>query len=668
MHVHVMWKNAILTGTAPQKNAIRPTRDDCNEVPPIPQVWESPPRWEPRHMDTVSLGEKQEGGDANLPDLCPLPDASHQTTSPLVKTELPDDDKDDENKGKRDTGDGTDAGGDLCSPAFSSAASSPSSFSSLTTASKRRSKAVARASAVWNSLSRLSTPRTPASSAMASPSPSSSLSSSTSRRSCSASFYAARSGGGQGGSGEGKTTGMNEGEEGEEEELESVATQSPAPKGKMGGRGIREDTGVRTLRLVEEQEINPSEVESALDAVNVAAVYMGFQKGKEEGKEGRGEAGVVFPIEIAEGITSALQRLDDGGVINEVTDFCLNVAALEPPRSRTYMPAAFFSDVLEATPEEEGGGFKREGDIFRHCICRMEEVKNCAKNEREDGIAFREAVESVEKRALEYKEEIENREMHYAEQVEAKAEEVEENTKLLHKERVVFRSMVEEDFQFDENLREKLGEVFDAGVDANVALQASQSHLENLQELQALYGMVDARLEAYLSYVLDHVAALRKGMEPMLKERQTERVRKLYRVRRTLQNLFSAAHESTNYLLQSIEADKVALQDDLAKLQRKYTNAGPTLQADMTTLREKVKEMTEQWQLHRQELEEMRSEHTEAKIDIALLLEDEAREALELGVMELEEDKEKGEDERKESDEAGAKGTKKSMWTFCVVM
>jgi len=39
---------------------------------------------------------------------------------------------------------------------------------------------------------------------------------------------------------------------------------------------------------------------------------MGFQKGKEEGKEGRGEAGVVFPIEIAEGITSALQRLDDG--------------------------------------------------------------------------------------------------------------------------------------------------------------------------------------------------------------------------------------------------------------------------------------------------------------------------------------------------------------------
>jgi len=27
-----------------------------------------------------------------------------------------------------------------------------------------------------------------------------------------------------------------------------------------------------------------------------------------------------------------------------------------------------------------------------------------------------------------------------------------------------------------------------------VALQASQSHLENLQELQALYGMVDARL------------------------------------------------------------------------------------------------------------------------------------------------------------------------------
>lgn len=188
-----------------------------------------------------------------LPDLCPLPDAPDQTTSPLVKTELPDDDKDYEKKGKRDTGDGTDAGGDLCSPAFSSAASSPSSFSSLTTASKRRSKAVARASAVWNSLSRLSTPRTPASSAMASPSPSSSLSSSTSRRSCSASFYAARSGGGQGGSGVGKTTGMIEGEEGEEEELESVATQSPAPKGKMGGRGIREDPGVRTLRLVEEQ-------------------------------------------------------------------------------------------------------------------------------------------------------------------------------------------------------------------------------------------------------------------------------------------------------------------------------------------------------------------------------------------------------------------------------
>jgi hypothetical protein len=36
--------------------------------------------------------------------------------------------------------------------------------------------------------------------------------------------------------------------------------------------------------------------------------------------------------------------------------------------------------------------------------------------------------------------------------------------------------------------------------------------------------------------------------------------------------------------------------------------------------------------------------------------------------MELEEDKEKGEDERKESDEAGSKGTKKSVWTFCVVM
>jgi len=101
-----------------------------------------------------------------------------------------------------------------------------------------------------------------------------------------------------------------------------------------------------------------------------------------------------------------------------VTDFCLNVAALEPPLSRSYMPPAFFTDILhpslppslprahvgenegnEEGTEEEGreGGEEEEGR-FRRCIQRIEQVKKCAKEEREDGAAFRKAVQSVEKR------------------------------------------------------------------------------------------------------------------------------------------------------------------------------------------------------------------------------------------------------------------------------
>ena len=96
-----------------------------------------------------------------------------------------------------------------------------------------------------------------------------------------------------------------------------------------------------------------------------------------------------------------------------MTDFCLNVAALEPPLSRSYMPPAFFTDILHpALPpslpssgddeEDEGekgreGGEEEEGR-FRRCIQRMEQVKKCAKEEREDGAAFRKAVQSVEKR------------------------------------------------------------------------------------------------------------------------------------------------------------------------------------------------------------------------------------------------------------------------------
>lgn len=97
------------------------------------------------------------------------------------------------------------------------------------------------------------------------------------------------------------------------------------------------------------------------------------------------------------------------GVINEVTDFCLNVAALEPPFSRNHMPPAFFMDILHPSrpppgdeDEEEGedGGGEREDEEgrFRRCIQRMELVKKCAKEEREDGAAFRKAVESVERR------------------------------------------------------------------------------------------------------------------------------------------------------------------------------------------------------------------------------------------------------------------------------
>ena len=200
-------------------------------------------------------------------------------------------------------------------------------------------------------------------------------------------------------------------------------------------------------------EINPAEVESALDTVNAAAIHMGYQAGKEDVGEEEAEMQEVFPEAVAESITSVLQKLDDGyegregrreggkkwgevysavpmetdrpsfppslppssGVINEVTDFCLSVAALEPPLSRSYMPPAFFTDILhpsrppslppsgdgdeeEEEGEEEGEGREDEEGQFRRCIQRMEQVKKCAKEEREDGAAFRKAVESVEKR------------------------------------------------------------------------------------------------------------------------------------------------------------------------------------------------------------------------------------------------------------------------------
>jgi len=45
-----------------------------------------------------------------------------------------------------------------------------------------------------------------------------------------------------------------------------------------------------------------------LDTVNAAAAHMGYEGGREEG----GEIEVVFPVEVAESITSVLQKLDDG--------------------------------------------------------------------------------------------------------------------------------------------------------------------------------------------------------------------------------------------------------------------------------------------------------------------------------------------------------------------
>ena len=48
--------------------------------------------------------------------------------------------------------------------------------------------------------------------------------------------------------------------------------------------------------------------------------------------------------------------------------------------------------------------------------------------------------------------------------MESKAAEVEENGTRLQEERVYLRSLLEGDFLFDEELRGKLGEAFDAGV------------------------------------------------------------------------------------------------------------------------------------------------------------------------------------------------------------
>lgn len=77
--------------------------------------------------------------------------------------------------------------------------------------------------------------------------------------------------------------------------------------------------------------------------------------------------------------------------------------------------------------------------------------------------------------------------------------------------------------------------------------------------------------------------------------------------------------------------------------------------------------MSEQWQLHRQALEDMRTEHTEAKIDISLLLEDEVREAHATEEAELEEDDEMGEDEGEAGKEGGQKAHAPSRM-FCSIM
>ena len=95
--------------------------------------------------------------------------------------------------------------------------------------------------------------------------------------------------------------------------------------------------------------------------------------------------------------------------------------------------------------------------------------------------------------------------------------------------------------------------------DAQLSAEAAHADLSNLKDLQSLYLMVDSRLDSYLSYVQHHIAALAEEMEPVLRERRLERVRKLYRVRKTLANLFSATTASKNDVLQGIEADKVGL-------------------------------------------------------------------------------------------------------------
>lgn len=62
------------------------------------------------------------------------------------------------------------------------------------------------------------------------------------------------------------------------------------------------------------------------------------------------------------------------------------------------------------------------------------------------------------------------------------------------------------------------------------------------------------------------------------------------------------------------------------------------------------------------------TEHTEAKIDITLLLEDEAREAHAAEGAELEEDEEVGEDERDEGKEGGVRGGQVPARMFCAIM
>ena len=61
------------------------------------------------------------------------------------------------------------------------------------------------------------------------------------------------------------------------------------------------------------------------------------------------------------------------------------------------------------------------------------------------------------------------------------------------------------------------------------------------------------------------------------------------------------------------------------------------------------------------------TEHTEAKIDITLLLEDEVREAHATEEAELEEDEEVGEDEGK-AEKEGAQGAQAPARMFCSIM